>query len=192
MAGDRAATAGVRVRRAEVGDADAIAVVHVNAWRETYAGLMPARYLDSLSVAARTEAWRAGLGQRGRVHPVFVGLDAAGNLLGFGLYGPPRATPPAYASEFYAVNVLRRGQGLGLGRALMAAMAGAMLDSGSRSAALWVVRDNLRARQFYERLGGRWVGAAVDEIGGAKLTEMAYGWEDIGPIAGRDGRLRPR
>lgn len=183
---------GILVRRAKVGEADAIAVVHVNAWRETYSGLMPARYLDSLSVAARAETWRVGLGQPRRAHPVFVGLDAAGNLLGFGLYGPPRAVPPGYAGEFYAINVLRQGQGLGLGRALMAAMAGAMLDSGVRSAALWVLRDNLGARQFYERLGGRWIGEAVHEIGGARLREMAYGWDDIGPVAEHDRRLRPR
>lgn len=56
MTGDRAATAGIRVRRAEVGDDDAIAVVHVNAWRETYAGLMPASSMPSTS-CGRDRGW---------------------------------------------------------------------------------------------------------------------------------------
>lgn len=116
--------------------------------------------------------------------PVFVGFDDAGNLLGFGLCGPPRKTPRSFAGEFYAINVLRRAHGLRLGRALMAAMAGAMLTEGVRPAALWVLRDNLRARQFYQRLGGRQVGEALREFGGAGLVEIAYGWDDIGPIAG--------
>ena len=35
----------VAIRRAEPGDAAAIAAVHVAAWRETYAGLVPERML---------------------------------------------------------------------------------------------------------------------------------------------------
>ena len=41
---------GGSIRVAGVGDAAAIAAVHVEAWRETYVGIVPAQVLAGLSV----------------------------------------------------------------------------------------------------------------------------------------------
>jgi hypothetical protein len=49
-------TAG-RVRKAGVGDAIAIAVVHVLSWQAAYEGLVPQDYLDGLDLARRRELW---------------------------------------------------------------------------------------------------------------------------------------
>ena len=39
------------------------------------------------------------------------------------------------------------------------------------------------ARAFYERLGGRQIGAKQSDIGGVTLEEVAYGWEDLAQLA---------
>ena len=51
----------MNIRPATVEDAPALAQVHVTSWRETYRGLVPDAYLDSLSVPERTERWRGRL-----------------------------------------------------------------------------------------------------------------------------------
>jgi RimJ/RimL family protein N-acetyltransferase len=52
---------------------------------------------------------------------------------------------------------------------------------------IWVLRDNHPSRRFYERMGGRHLADrdTEREIEGVMVTESAYGWEDIGPLAAK-------
>lgn len=171
------------VRPAEVSDADAIGVLHVQAWLETYAGIMPRDLLASFSPVRRAEMWRVlpGRGSGG----VFVAEEAQ-SVVGFGLCGPQRTkTLPNHPGEVYAINILRRSQGRGLGRSLMAAMARTLRDRGVSSMTLMVLANNISARQFYGRLGGRMIGEIATNFGGIQLPEQVYCWDDLSMFAGR-------
>jgi RimJ/RimL family protein N-acetyltransferase len=50
---------------------------------------------------------------------------------------------------------------------------------GHANAMVWTLKDNARARRFYERLGGRPLGERQERIGGVDLAEVAYGWPAI-------------
>ena len=52
------------VRGAEQADVPSIAQVHVQAWRETYTGLVPQEVLDTLSLEERAAMWRGALGEK--------------------------------------------------------------------------------------------------------------------------------
>ena len=41
------------------------------------------------------------------------------------------------------------------------------------------MRDNLRARRFYERFGGKVIAEREHVRDGAVLVELAYGWLDL-------------
>jgi len=80
----------VNFRRAKPGDEAAIAEVHVLAWQVTYRGMIPGAYLDGLSVAKRSDAWRqiiADLDPPAR--GAFVALDGS-RLIGFVHFCPSR------------------------------------------------------------------------------------------------------
>ena len=47
----------MRIREASPTDATAIARVHVDSWRTTYAGIVPADYLANLSYVQREQFW---------------------------------------------------------------------------------------------------------------------------------------
>jgi hypothetical protein len=47
------------------------------------------------------------------------------------------------------------------------------------SANLWVARDNVVARRFYEKLGGTLSGAKEEAREGFVLAEVSYAWPDI-------------
>ena len=72
---------GAKVRRARVEDAAEIARVHVDSWRTTYAGLVPADHLASLSYERFEQNWlresndyREGVkASSDRREPVFTG-----------------------------------------------------------------------------------------------------------------------
>ena len=47
-----------RIRRAGMDDAEIVAQLHVDAWRESYASMMPPEALSLLSVEEQAERWR--------------------------------------------------------------------------------------------------------------------------------------
>ena len=66
-----------------------------------------------------------------------------------------------------------------------------MHQQGFKSLLIWVLKENEPARRFYEALGGINVAEKDVEIGGASLTEVAYGWADIQSLVqNRGGELR--
>jgi hypothetical protein len=58
---------------------------------------------------------------------------------------------------------------------------------GSRGMLIWVLRENTPSRLFYERMGGRYLQDRDEarDIEGATVTESAYAWEDVRPLAAR-------
>jgi GNAT superfamily N-acetyltransferase len=177
----------IRFRDAKPGDAAAIGALHVASWRETYAGLLPDAMLAALSVEARTAMWRQILADPGAFGDaaVFV-AEEAGSLVGFGSCGRQRDAALAeagYGGEIGAVYVLRAHQQRGAGRALMGALARALAEQGHAGASLWVLRENMPARLFYEELGGALIGQRHEEQPGASFVELAYGWRDLSALA---------
>lgn len=171
------------VRAAAPDDAAAIAAVHVGSWIETYSEILPGSMLRSLSVVDRAAFWARLLRERvDSLDPAVFVAESAGAIVGFASGGAQRdrdLRARGFAGEFTAIYVLRRGQRRGLGRQLMRAVASALLDRERRSASLWVLRDNCRAREFYARQGGEEIADREDCRGAVALREIAVGWRDL-------------
>ena len=151
----------MRLRAATPGDADAVARVHVQAWRETYAAILPQEDLDALDVAERAALWR---GLAARPDRRVAVAEAEGRVVGFACAGPGREAIEGYPGEIMALYVLRAHQGRGAGRALL----GDALAWLGTPAYLWVLAAN-PSRGFYERMGGRVLALRRDD-------EVAYGF----------------
>jgi GNAT superfamily N-acetyltransferase len=94
--------------------------------------------------------------------------------------GAEREGDRRFRGELYAIYLLKEAQGKGHGRALVEAVSGALLEHGSTSMLVWVVRDNFAARGFYERLGGVYLREHELDFGaGFMLLEVSYGWPDL-------------
>ena len=178
----------VSIRPAVRDDAEAIAKVHVNAWRQTYRGLVPKAFLDGLSVKHRAMRWRRaleGLPSEDKVI-VFVATVPNDGVVGFGSHGRQRDSDleaAGFDGEFQAIYLLNEAKRLGAGRGLMQTMAISMLDRGHKGAALWVLRGNHPARCFYEALGGEIMGEREERRSDDLVfDEVAYGWLDLGAL----------
>lgn len=131
-------------------DCDELGGVHVQVWREAYAGIMPADHLAGLSAERSADRWRETvrvLSEGRTTARTLVARDATGRIVGFASAGPSRDEDPAAAWELYAINLLSRTHGTGLADELINRVVG------DGSATLWVAEGNTRARAFYARHG---------------------------------------
>ncbi len=144
----------LEVRRARLGDARALAEVHIRAWQAGYRGMMPDELLDGLSVTDRTARWRETLRDPAMDGAVLVAQrDEA--LLGFVVLATPSRDEDAAdgVAEVGAINVHPDAWRSGIGAALMDAALSTLTERSWHTVTLWVLEANDRARAFYARYG---------------------------------------
>jgi ribosomal protein S18 acetylase RimI-like enzyme len=164
----------VAIRGAGASDAAQIARVHIRSWREAYAGIVPAEYLEALDEADRASRWEQDLrnGPRDNVRTWIA--EAGSKTLGFATLGPSRDEDADRGDvEIYSMYLDPGMWGRGVARELMRTVL-ADVPAGT-PITLWVIADNDRARHFYRRHGFTPDGSErLDEIGGEELLEVRY------------------
>jgi ribosomal protein S18 acetylase RimI-like enzyme len=173
-----------RLRAARLEDAAAIARVHVQAWRETYRGLVPDAVLASLSVEQRVRAWSDMLAAGPRAPAIFVAEEES-EIIGFAAAGPSRDQLLKCDGEVSSIYLLDGYKRRGIGRALFTQAVSSLCERGCTSAGLWVLDTNVGARRFYESMGGRAGPTKVDARPDVTLHEVAYVWDHIEQKSGR-------
>ena len=164
----------IYIRRARPSDAASIAAVEVTSWRAAYRGLMPDPFLAQICQAEKTEVWHKNLLKHGTTGRKRAIIALKGDrILGFVRVGVPEDTEAV--GLVYLLYVLPKEWGHGVGTVLMHAAMDELHDLGMREATLWVLRDNSRARAFYENLGWYPDGQTITtEYGGVDLEALCY------------------
>lgn len=164
------------MRTAVVADAAAIARVHVDTWRQAYAGILPQEFLQSRNVAEFTQRWIKNLSEQSestRMNFVAVLGDEVAGFVSAGVCRDENVEPST--GEIYALYVAPEHWNTGAGRALMARGLAFLRERDFGAATLWVLRDNPRARRFYELAGMALDGAAkIDQRFGFPMHEVRY------------------
>lgn len=119
----------VTVRAATVEDAPEIANVHISSWREAYAGLLPAKYLDSLPLTFRRRAqfWKR-LVMEGN-NSTFV-ADSPVGIVGFCCMGKARDERFDSYAEVGAIYLLKAFKGRKLRFGMLRACFAEMTQAG--------------------------------------------------------------
>jgi len=148
----------ITVRSAEAKDIPGIARVHYISWEETYRGLISDAFLDKRSYERSLENQKT-IGPGGKL----VAL-ADDEIVGFAGLDIPSREDPSMA-EIGAIYVLKKAQGLGIGRKLFEASVDAFRKAGYKKMYLWALSSNLSAAGFYLRMG-------MKPDGGRKIMDM--------------------
>lgn len=169
----------VEIRTAREADARGIAEVRVRTWQRAYRDILPAEFLDELSVEAGESRWRDLLSAPAPDRRTWVADSAGqvvGRVVGFVTAGALRGQPvQPLTGEVYAIYVLPDCWDRGVGWALLGHAEKDLREHGYDEAVLWVLADNQRARTFYERAGWRADGVTKqDTFGGREVTEVRY------------------
>lgn len=173
----------IEVRQAVIDDAEAIATAHIDGWRVGYRGIFPNDFLDAEEFASRRrEHWSAWTWQSAPDSQLFV-VSVDRRVVGFGLAGPERLDPGTQVpgavprGEVYAFYLHPTAWGSGGAAPLMRRCEQHLRDGGFVTAVLWVLRDNPRARAFYEKAGWSTTGEETSFSPGdsaAVVTEVQY------------------
>ncbi len=170
------------IRNAIPADAEAIARIHVDTWRSTYAGIIPDRVLVGMSASSQQAQWARQLRGRRGGEFALVAQDSEHGVIGFGSAGRARGDAP-YQGEVFTLYVHLDCQGQGIGQRLLSGLFEGLRERGMSSAVVWVLAMN-PARFFYEAMGGARSAEREERIWGELLPEFAYGWATLDITAG--------
>ncbi len=131
-----------------------------------------------ITYESREQMWSNAIPYGG----VYVAEGNEGIIVGFSKGDKERSgNYNGYDGELYAIYILKEYQGKGIGKALVKPIIDEIKGMGLNSMLVLVLEEN-NSRQFYESLEGSIIDTIEVEIGGKKLTELVYGWEDISDI----------
>jgi ribosomal protein S18 acetylase RimI-like enzyme len=164
------------IRPATLADVEGIARVHVQAWRESYAALVPPEAFEQHSIETRIAQWNATLSDPERSTLVY---ESNGATAGFISGGPIKWTGLSTDSEVASLYLLDAVKRQGIGRTLLRQFMSVLARRGFASCALWTLTSNVAARRFYEAMGGRAFETRTDMRGGIAFGDTAYIWDDI-------------
>ncbi|WP_343210642.1 GNAT family N-acetyltransferase [Anaerolentibacter hominis] len=148
----------MEIRDGRVEDAAEASRLYALSWKETYRGKLPDTYLEQL----REDFWQETFQKWIETGEWNIRVAAqGGRILAAAVYG--RSQEEGYLSwgEIKSLYVLPGELGKGYGKALFTDVCGLLAKQGFDCLYLWVLKENARARSFYERQGFR---ATEDEL----------------------------
>lgn len=137
--------------------------VHYKSWHETYADLVDAEYMKSITLEkciAIAHKWPEN---------ILVAKDGE-RVIGFVGYGAYRDDTLGGCGEIFAIYVLKAYQEQQVGYALMNAALEMLADY--EKIAIWVLKGNDRAIHFYERYGFHFDETEAEIVLGTPNTEF--------------------
>ncbi|MFJ3303981.1 GNAT family N-acetyltransferase [Streptomyces sp. NPDC086549] len=164
-----------RIRPMTLADCDRVSEIRIRGWQSAYKGLVPQSYLDGLSVAEEAERQRARFSAQNTDGVANLVAEQDGEIVGWAAHGPYRDGEVRTAdAELYAIYVDPDRLGSGIGRGLLEESTARCAPGHSRMY-LWVLKENTRARRFYELAGFRADGAEEPfEVDGVAVPEVRY------------------
>ena len=178
----------VVIRAGSAADAAQVAAVQREGWFAAYEGIIPGEIIDRVTApdegvrvrqSFRTRPWQ-------RMIVAVADREDAG-IVGYASFGPqtdvlsapwphPLSTDgeDGRVAELYALYVRPASWSTGTGHALMDRVLARSVAAGYSSITLWVLRDNRRARRFYERAGFAPDGASNVLTGLGDVRELRY------------------
>ena len=176
--GTSMAIAGLRVRRAAPDDIPRIASVHVASWNDHYRGILDDAEIDKRTIGYRIDSWRKILDEPGQL--TYVAETNAGAVVGFASALAMPAAPDGFDCYLGMLYLAAEAKGMGIGRALLRALAADLVRQNCKNMALRVLRAN-PSRGFYEHLGARLVPGGISNDAGL-FDDVVYAFDDISTL----------
>jgi ribosomal protein S18 acetylase RimI-like enzyme len=171
----------VRIRAALPADAAVVAGIHHHGWTDSYKGLLPDVYLDSLDADACLSRWVSALADGTPLEILVAEFD--GRVVGFVAAGPSTDPDATAAGEIWDLWVAADARSQGVGGELLR-VALDHLAAGHQAALVWVLGENARGRTFYARTGAVHDGMTrTTPITAGTMTDVRYLWDLRGRVS---------
>lgn len=127
-------------------DRNEISEVYEQSWKHAYQGIIPDEFLESIPQGK----WAEHLNREGMFH--LVAIDE-GRIVGTASFGRSRWEKHPKHGEIVSIYLLPEYMGQGIGAKLLRACYTQLRQQDYERVLLWVLEDNQRARNFYEKNG---------------------------------------
>lgn len=164
-------------RRPTLDEAQAMAALHVQCWREAYTAIVPQAVVDSFDDVKMAERWLGHIKNPDRFLMAVFDDDLPVAFINQG--NPVEKIFEGINGHIAAIYVAQSHYRKGLGRKLIGLAAQDWLAKGGHSIALGVLAENTRARRFYESLGAKFVQSGTFEWAGHALPDCIYVFENL-------------
>jgi GNAT superfamily N-acetyltransferase len=166
-------------RRATEADAEVVASVHTESWRDAYRGILPDSYLDGPIAGERADLWKSRFSTLNSDHLFVLLAEVPGEPIGFACVLLDE--DPQWGACLDNLHVLPGWKGRGVGRLLFnRAVQWVMTTEPGWPIHLWVFEANASARRFYDALGGEVVENHPKEVlKGIETLSVLYVWRDL-------------
>lgn len=140
----------MEIRKGTLDDVNDISRIHALSWKSAYKGIVPQKYLDELKEDFWVHTFTSWL----QDNTVTVMVITDGECpVGVAVCGPSRDKALPDWGEIVSIYLLPEYTNRGYGSRLFESAMQDLRQSGYRDIYLWVLKDNQRARRFYEKQG---------------------------------------
>ncbi|MCU7548337.1 GNAT family N-acetyltransferase [Chitinophagaceae bacterium LB-8] len=171
----------IELREAQFSDYAAIAKLHAESWKQNYRGIYSDHFLDNEVEQDRSDVWHQRLQFPSKNQRVTIATQD-GSIVGFScLY---YNDDPNFGSLLDNLHISTSVQGSGIGTLLIRSCATQIFDNcTSDKMYLWVYESNIKARKFYERLGGVKLETVEKQNPDQTLSRVCrYIWNDVSAL----------
>jgi GNAT superfamily N-acetyltransferase len=176
------------LRQAVSSDAETIAALHTESWRNSYRGILLDDYLDGAILEERRSYWRESLNAPNAERRFILLAECDRKAVAF--VSAYLDVEPEFGVLLHNLHVLPQLKGQGLGRLIVGEAAQWTLLQNVKQIHLWVFEVNHDARKFYEKLGGKAVEEKRESVAGSVERKLLrYLWTDLNFLANLKEKL---
>lgn len=171
----------LRVRAATGEDSETIGKIQARTWKTTYKNILTDDFLSTIDESERAQA--AITRYSNPDIKTFVVTESSNDLpVGFVCMGPSREQSLIADVEVYAIYVLEQHQKSGAGELLLRQALDYLKSQKGKIAFISVFKSNSKARRFYEKMGGQFIGEDFVVIDEVRYQTVTYVWDLAKPV----------
>ena len=172
----------VKIRKAIVSDASAIAAININTWKIAYKGIIPQSHLDSLSINDKIPRWEKAINDlaenKKNLYVAEISIFNGKEIIGFSMGGPSHFEDYKIDGDLHAIYILPKYWKQGIGTLLFNSVIKFFISMNYKTMIIWALKEN-SAGDFYLKMGGIPKFNKTLTYGGKELDALGFFWENI-------------
>jgi GNAT superfamily N-acetyltransferase len=162
----------IKIRYANPDDANVLAFIHVNSWKEAYKGIVPDGFLSRMSVESRQSYFSKALAEGSEKDALAFVDDKPAGIITVGKCRDEDNDNTF--GEIWGIYLLPEFWRKGIGTIMLNWGIDELISWGYTRITLWVLEKNLAARNFYEKNGFTRDGREKSITLGVDVIECRY------------------
>ena len=158
------------IRYYEEKDIEQVEKIITEDWKIAYKGIIDDEYLKNLDYKDKEKSIREKYQKRKSI------VLEEGIVKGYSRFGENRDEEKDLG-ELYALYVEADERGKKIGEKLLRKTASILKERGYKEMVIWCLKENKKARKFYEKMGGKLYKTRNIEIGNKEYAEVCYKYD---------------